>query len=161
MKFTEIRIFVPGLPQPGGSKRAFYIKKLGRAIITDANSKAKPWKTAVSFVAADRYRGEPTREAISVDFTFYLPRPKSHYGSGKNARSIKASAPEFPCGKPDTTKLIRSTEDALTGILWVDDSQIVDQFGRKRYSDRMGAEIIVRRMAQAQFPQSPQLALPM
>jgi Holliday junction resolvase RusA-like endonuclease len=36
---------------------------------------------------------------------------------------------------PDLTKLMRSTEDALTGILWVDDARITDQHARKRYCE--------------------------
>jgi Holliday junction resolvase RusA-like endonuclease len=145
--FAEaIQFFVPGLPQPGGSKRAFYIAKLGRAIVTDANSKAKDWKRTVSTFVSANFKCDPTRSPLSVEFTFHMPRPKGHFGSGKNSMIIKPTAPAFPTTKPDTTKLIRSTEDALTGIVWVDDSQIVEQIGRKVYSDRVGAMITVKLM---------------
>jgi Holliday junction resolvase RusA-like endonuclease len=48
--------------------------------------------------------------------------------------------------RPDATKLWRPTEDALTGIVWRDDSQIIRQLVRKRYcgpGEVPGAEVLV------------------
>ena len=42
--------------------------------------------------------------------------------------------------KPDTDKLIRSILDALTGIVWTDDSQVVEILARKQFGTP-GAEI--------------------
>jgi Holliday junction resolvase RusA-like endonuclease len=39
----------------------------------------------------------------------------------------------YPTNPPDATKLLRSTEDALTGIVWKDDKLIVDQLVSKNY----------------------------
>jgi Holliday junction resolvase RusA-like endonuclease len=50
---------------------------------------------------------------------------------------------------PDTTKLVRSTEDALKGICWRDDSQVVYQVASKEYAARggiPGADIKIERM---------------
>jgi Holliday junction resolvase RusA-like endonuclease len=62
---------------------------------------------------------------------FRMPRPKAHY---KASGEIKADAPWFPIVRPDLTKLLRSTEDAMTGIVWHDDSQIVEQNIHRTYS---------------------------
>ena len=35
--------------------------------------------------------------------------------------------------RPDLSKLIRATEDALTGIIYADDAQIVDIHAKKEY----------------------------
>ena len=51
---TELRFTVLGRPQQKGSKRAQIVK--GRAIILDANAKARPWAARVSAAARDATR---------------------------------------------------------------------------------------------------------
>ncbi len=84
-----------------------------------------------------------------MTFWFFVTRPREHYGSGKNANILKPSAPSHPTGRPDVTKLIRSTEDALTGIVWRDDAQIVEQIGHKGYAQKPGCHIFVRELEPA------------
>jgi Holliday junction resolvase RusA-like endonuclease len=48
---------------------------------------------------------------------------------------LRDDAPKTKASKPDLTKLIRSTEDALTGIAWNDDASVVHQVARKLYCD--------------------------
>jgi Holliday junction resolvase RusA-like endonuclease len=140
---AEIDIWVPGVPQPGGSKRGFYNPKLGRAQVVDANdAKVKPWRACVSQAAADAVSAV-LEGPLRVRFDFVYTRPKGHYGSGKNAGILKRNAPPFPAVKPDTTKLVRPAEDALKGILWKDDSQIVTQAATKRYGEQAGCRIRV------------------
>lgn len=141
---TLLCIFVPGVPQPGGSKRGFFIKKINRVVITDANKKAAGWKQLVTLHASSEYKDEPYTGPLSVTITFQLLRPKGHYGSGSKSNILKASSPKHPTSKPDATKLVRSTEDALTGVVWKDDAQIVHQEVRKIYAERSGAAIVVR-----------------
>lgn len=139
--------FVPGIPRSGGSKRAFVNPKTGRPIITEASNKAnKEWRSSVVHFAYNEYHGPLLDEPLRVTFEFHLVRPKGHFGTGRNAGVRKASAPPFPAGQPDATKLVRSTEDACTGILWKDDARIVEQIARKVYSERPGCRIIVERM---------------
>jgi Holliday junction resolvase RusA-like endonuclease len=142
-----IRFFVPGIPKPGGSKRAFYIKKLGRAIVTDACKDSKTWRQTVAVFAKQAYSGEPLRGPLCVTFLFTMPRPKGHYRSGAHANELRASAPTWHTNKPDLTKLIRSTEDACTGILWADDASIASQVPTKRYGERPGVLIVVEPLA--------------
>ena len=137
-----ISFWVPGIPQPGGSKKGFYSAKLGRVIITEDAKHNKTWRASVVQCAAEVAK-EILEGPLKVRFEFYFVRPKGHYGSGKNVGVRKSSAPAFPAGRPDTTKLIRSTEDALKGVLWRDDSQIVTQYGSKRYAPQAGAMIHV------------------
>lgn len=139
---AEFRVY--GDPKPGGSKRAFVNRKTGRAVIVDACKKNKQWRDSVATAAVEAYQGEPLTGPIKLAIIFYRARPKSHYGTGRNAGVCKATAPEFPTTRPDATKLLRSTEDALTGILWRDDSQIVQQRVWKQYSPRPGALIALQ-----------------
>jgi crossover junction endodeoxyribonuclease RusA len=78
-----------------------------------------------------------------VDFQFRMPRPKSHFRTGKHAGEIRSDAPLLHITKPDTTKLVRAAEDGATGILWADDSQICLQSASKLYSDRPGCQITI------------------
>jgi Holliday junction resolvase RusA-like endonuclease len=71
-----------------------------------------------------------------------VERPKAHYGSGRNADKLKDSAPAFPLGKPDVDKLSRGVMDALTGIIFRDDSCVVTKRASKRYG-RPGVAIEV------------------
>ena len=61
-----------------------------------------------------------------------MPRPKSHFRANG---LLKPTAPLYHTSKPDLTKLMRSTEDALTGICWTDDSSIARQSPLKLYSN--------------------------
>ena len=134
-----IDFWVPGIPQPGGSKKGFYNPKLGFTKIVDTNeAKVKPWRATVSQAAIDS--GAALLDGpLRVRFDFVFPRPKGHFGK----RGLKVNAPPFHSVRPDATKLIRSTEDALKGILWRDDSQIVTQAATKRYGEQAGCRIRV------------------
>ena len=138
-----VSFFVPGLPAPGGSKKAFYNKHLGRAIIVDDCKRNASWKNTVKVFAVQAFDGAPLSGPLELTIEFRMPRPKGHYRTGRNANMLRDSAPAYPTTKPDATKLIRSTEDALTGILWGDDAQVVVQHGSKVYAQTPGAMIVV------------------
>lgn len=139
-----IRIEVFGKPATAGSKRAqaIYRKgpdgkpvpvvKDGRVLVTvrDDNERSGDWKATVAQCAAEQYLGPVLDRPLRLDVTFYLPRPQGHYGTGRNADVLKPSAPLFHTTKPDVLKLTRAIEDALTGVVYRDDSLIHD--GRQR-----------------------------
>lgn len=141
-----ITFFVPGVPRPGGSKKAFFNKTLGRSIIVDDCAKNKDWRNSVKYACYDAYKGPQLTGPLNLSITFLMPRPKGHYGSGKNAGVLKANAPIWHTSKPDRTKLTRSTEDAIkdSGIV-SDDSIFCDGRIQKRYTEdgRCGAEITI------------------
>lgn len=139
-----LRFTVLGEPQPAGSKRAFVNPKTGRAVITDDNRKAKPWQAEVRAAAGQVYGGELLRGPITLTLVFYRQRPKSHYRTGRNAHLVRDSAPSAPITRPDTTKLIRGVEDALTGVIWADDAQVTDQRAIKRYGEPARCEVEIR-----------------
>jgi len=152
----SISFFVAGTPAPGGSKRAFVLRRKGGAIVTRPNGspivnvtdaageKNKIWRSSVALFGSVAMGGRsPMLEPLAVQVTFYVKRPAGHFGTGRNAGVLKESAPAFPAGTPDLLKLMRSTEDALTGIVWKDDAQIVDEVLHKRYGEKTGAQIVV------------------
>ena len=163
MTTTELRafttFFVPGTPAPAGSKNAIpifnrhtgqYVRAAnGRPVVAvvDAAKKSRPWKTLISAMAADVWNQPPLDEPIELALTFTMPRPKGHFGSRKGEPVLKESAPTWHTSAPDTTKLVRAVEDALNGVVWKDDSRVVKQSAEKRYGDRPGVLIEIRRIA--------------
>ena len=143
----SIKLVIKGHAEPGGSKTAIPLKNKstgkwltaqgGRPIVNvvDDNPKVKGWRKSVATQAAWQYTGELLDAPLIVVMTFYLHRWKNHYGTGANARVLKPSAPMYPSGDhPDSLKLARGTEDALSGIVYVDDSRTVDLLARRRYA---------------------------
>lgn len=132
----KIELFVPGIARPGGSKTAYRNKYTGKVVIVPASKKTKPWMDTVRWIAdIECKRMCLWTEPLLLTLVFYRPRPKGHFGTGRNASRLKDSAPAYPTTMPDLTKLIRATEDGLTGVIWKDDSQVVAQQTFKLYAD--------------------------
>jgi Holliday junction resolvase RusA-like endonuclease len=53
-------------------------------------------------------------DPCEVAITFHHPRPAAHYGTGRNAGTLKPSAPTWKGTAPDIDKLTRAVLDALT-----------------------------------------------
>lgn len=85
---------------------------------------------------------KPVEGPVRILLRFYLPRPKSHYGTGKNAGKLKTKAPLYPVVTPDWDRLALFVCDCLKGIGYVDDKQIVDSVVTKRYTDNVGSTVI-------------------
>lgn len=141
-------MFVMGTPAPQGSKR-----HVGRGVMVESSKKVGPWREAV---VAECQRagiaGLMLRDPVAVDVAFHLSRPKGHYGTGRNASTVKPTAPTRPGGKPDLDKLVRSTLDALAQAgVFADDALVVTVNAEKRWCDEAspvpGAWVQVRSAA--------------
>ena len=116
---------------PQGSKR-----HLGNGVLVESSKRVKPFRTDLQGVAIE---ATPVDWDLGLEYhlkvDFHFLRPKSHLTS-KGA--LTKAAPLFPTGRQigDTDKLIRSVCDALTGITWYDDSQVVDITAKKRFFER-------------------------
>ncbi len=146
---------VLGRPQPAGSKKAFAVRRggelTGRVAVVDDAKHSRSWKHDVAVVARQAVAGAPVLEGpLDLDVVFVVARPKGHYGTGRNLRQIRASAPALPTVKPDVTKLLRAVEDALTGVIYRDDAQIVKQHAEKHYGWPERAEVTIRPLTREQ-----------
>jgi len=143
-----ISFSVLGIAQTAGSKRAFPFKRkdgrLGVAV-SDANPRSKDWKASVAWAAREAVGlgFVPLRCPLEVEFTFHRTRPQAHK-VGKAGPNKGWREHPFPNGRPDVLKLARACEDALTGVVWHDDSQIVTETLRKRWGDAPRVEIVVK-----------------
>jgi Holliday junction resolvase RusA-like endonuclease len=130
-----VTFFVPGRPQTAGSKVQLPIRNgqgdvVARRIVESGDRDAKAaWRADLRLAAMDALpEGWDTSAAMRVTFVFQRQRPKGHFGTGRNAGRVKDScAGLYPVARPDLVKLARAAEDALTGIVWDDDAQIVHE----------------------------------
>lgn len=140
-----------GKPQPGGSKKGFAVKGKHtgkwRAVVVDDNEKSADWKGDVKSQTRKQlppgFRQFVKDTPVCVVVYFNVLRPKFHF---KKNGELKPNTPKHPTKKPDGTKFWRSTEDALTGIIWEDDAQVVSQLVHKRFSDTQGADIYIEEL---------------
>lgn len=94
----------------------------------ESSKNVKPWREAVKWAAREVMSQKPLACSLTMDgpveavMVFTMPRPKS---AKKGARADK---------RPDLSKLVRSTEDALTDAgVWQDDARVVTCWARKVY----------------------------
>ncbi|UGU31384.1 RusA family crossover junction endodeoxyribonuclease [Mycolicibacterium smegmatis] len=134
---TIAEFFVPGKPAPQGSKR-----HVGRGILVESSREVGPWRERIALAAhaamSQAGLGHPIdKRALAVDLGFVMPRPAS---------TPKRSTPPA-IRRPDSDKLARAVLDALTHIVFTDDSAVVDLRARKRLAERdeiPGVHISVR-----------------
>jgi len=127
---NSLTFVVHSAAAPQGSKR-----HLGNGVMVESSKRVKPFRQDVRFTALDTVANDWDRSgamALTVDFHFV--RPKSHLTSKGN---LTKSAPLFPTSRTvgDIEKLVRAVNDALSGIAFDDDSQVVELHTRKLYSD--------------------------
>ena len=100
-------------------------------------------KADFRIVAQQQAPPEPISDPMLVKIGVYFPRPKSHYGTGRNSDKLKPSAPAFHTKKPDSDNCAKFVFDALNGIFWTDDSYICGLDIMKHYSTRPRTEVQV------------------
>ncbi|NLX98433.1 MAG: RusA family crossover junction endodeoxyribonuclease [Rhodopirellula sp.] len=148
----EFEIF--GRPATQGSKRAQVIRREGGVPVTDTRGnpvvvvrehspKTAVWRQQVSAAARQAYAGELLTGPVILRLEFVRPRPAGHFGSGRNAQTLKASAPTWPTSKPDTIKLARAVEDALSGVIWRDDAQVCQHELVKSYGTFFCVKVVI------------------
>jgi len=113
---------VEGKPIQQGSMRAF-----NNRIVHNKSADLMAWRSLVAQEAA-KAGCTPIEGAITITLKFRYERPKS----------VSRQQPTVP---PDLDKQIRSILDALTGVAYVDDSQVVSIYATKEYGLPAGVSI--------------------
>ena len=124
--------------KPLSQKRHKARRAGNRIFIYDPSSKDKIdfKKECLGFVPK-----HPLEGAISVSMVFTMPRPKSHYRTGKFAHILKDDAPSLHVNKPDIDNIIKFYLDAMTGNFWKDDCTICTIEASKVYDKEGVVEI--------------------
>ena len=127
---TEVlHVHVFGLPVAQGRPRAFKMK--GHIRMYDPDT-SKDWKRTVLAQALEHKPPAPVEGPLAMTLSFELLRPKS-----------APKRVQYPTHKPDLSNLLKAIEDALTGVVYRDDSQIVSLTVTKRFGLAPGVEVRV------------------
>lgn len=105
--------------------------------------KVSKFKKQLHLLACSQYKGEPLEGALSVKIKFYRHVQKS---ISKKERVKRLSGAHRPIVKPDLDNYIKSTLDALNGVIWADDNEIVELQAHKFYSDNPRIELTVHEL---------------
>lgn len=125
----ELEVF--GRPTPQGSK------KLVRGRMIEAQSASlKKWRKAIE-IACQPYKEQNIYLGpVRLEVDFFLERPKS----------VSFRSRPFPIVPPDLDKLVRAVGDGIgqSGLIYGDDSQIIEISARKFYADEREIGAIIR-----------------
>jgi Holliday junction resolvase RusA-like endonuclease len=114
-----LKLFIKGTPI--AKTRPVFSTKDGKLRTYD---KQGTEKTSYKRILKSQYKSALLTYPICLTLLFLMPRPKSHYGTGRNAGILKSSAPAFPITGKDFDNLEKFVCDAMTGIIYEDDKQI-------------------------------------
>lgn len=146
---SYITLSIPGKPRTKGSFIPIRMGNKG-TFLKDSDKHLAEWTNLIKFAWTDwceLHIGEgethdgsppaPSTEPFELCVLCEFARPKSHFRTGKHAGDLKSSAPEANDMRriPDCDKVLRAVMDALQGLCWKNDSQVVKASLRKRWGD--------------------------
>ena len=117
--FAPFTVRVYGTPK--GQPRARAFARNGIVRMYDPAT-AEGWKGQIAEAMRPHIPATPYDGPIRLDITFIMPRPKSHFRTGKNAGALRDDAPIWFTGKFDIDNGYKAVLDSLTQMgLWKDD----------------------------------------
>lgn len=138
-----ISFFIPGQPVGKGRPIAGFKFAKGGVKLPSLRTPAKTvnYEGLVAHAASLAMAGRALLEGpVDVDITIACQIPAS-WSQKKQRQAIAGRV--FPCTKPDVDNVVKIVFDALNGVLWKDDVQVVDLALRKRYSASPGVRVDV------------------
>lgn len=134
-----VNFVVDGVPVGKGRPR---FAKRGNFVQTYTPQKTKDYESLVVEAASLAMgKAEPLTTPIAIYLYIRFPIPVSY--SKKRTRDCIEGL-ERPTKKPDWDNIAKAITDALNGIVYVDDCQIVDAHIRKVYSHTPGVDVLVK-----------------
>ena len=143
-----LKFIIPG--EPNGQGRPRFTTINGHAKAYDPE-KSRNYKAFVKYVAIDAVRKigwECTDKPIRMTIIASCSIPKS---ATKKFRQQALAGLERPTKKPDVDNIYKGIADALTGIAYKDDKQIVSAEIYKNYAETAQVEVWVYDHATNEF----------
>jgi len=131
-----MKITIPG--KPIAKKRPRFARR-GKFVMTYNDQETEEGRFLLE--VKQQWKEKPIEGNITLRVAFIMPRPKSHYGTGKNSGAPKPSAPTYHTQKPDLDNLVKFVKDCLNGVCWRDDSQVVSLIASKSWGPEGLTEI--------------------
>jgi len=144
-----ITFSVPGHPTALARHRR--VKTKDGRMFNHPDPKSAQYLALIRQFAQQAMNGRPQiTGAVILTTAFYFNRPNSHFGTGRNAGNLKLLYINArPTGRSDLDNLVKGISDGCNGIVYRDDSQIVEygyRTGKYYINDRHpseGAEVTV------------------
>ena len=115
--------------------------RFARGFVYDPSSKDK--KIAIQQIK-EQFTGEPYTDALKIRFVFHIKRPKAHFRTGKYSNELKKTAPVYHTKRPDVDNFVKFYMDCMNKVVYLDDSQVIEIYAKKEYSDKESyTEIII------------------
>lgn len=138
MSTNTITIIVPGEARGKGRPR---FAKRGNFVKTYTDDKTLSYENLVAYAGAQAMAGRaPLSCPVSVNLSVTTVPPASW---SKKKQHLALLGGVFPATKPDADNIQKIIYDALNGIVWLDDKQIVTVIYKKRYSEFPGVVLDV------------------
>ena len=131
-EITCIKITVPGRPVPKARARTVRLK--GGRSVSFTPDKTAAWELKIQAAAMEVRPEKLWDEPLRMTTEYILQRPKS-----------KPKRVQHPATKPDLDNLDKSVKDALEGLIYTNDSRIVESRYCKRYGEPERVEITISR----------------
>lgn len=131
-----MRFTIPGEPCAKGRPR---FSRQGPFVRTYTPAKTANYENLV-VLEYQNAGGRMHEGMISMTVRTFFPIPKS---ASKKLRGQMLSGAVRPTKKPDGSNVLKAVEDALNGIAYRDDSQIVTSHIEKWYSDEPHTDVII------------------
>lgn len=141
-----MKFFVAAIPGvKGNSKRV--VKKGGRPSLIGDPLARKRERELVALLAEFR-PSAPLDGPLRLDVTFVMPIPSS-FPKWKRAAALAGDV--YPTRRPDRGNILKLVEDAMEGVFYRDDAQIVRGEVRKAYGDAPGYLIELEQLHETTF----------
>lgn len=140
----DVRFVVPGAPRPWQRAGERIAKsRSGKQFIHHYVTKeTETQESAMRLFASQAMQGRPPLEGpLDFQLAVFLAVPPS-WSIKKQEAALRGEL--YPTGRPDLDNFAK-LKDALKGIVWIDDSQVTDEHGWKRYSAEPRLVVEVRR----------------
>ena len=135
MSLTSVNFTVNGEPVPQSRPR---FTKQGHSFKAP---KSREYENKVRDVARlVMQKNSPMRGQLRITVDFFMTIPK---GMPKWVVPLATGKMVRPTKKPDTSNLLKAVEDGMNGIVYIDDSQVVEVVANKFYSNHPRADISI------------------
>jgi Holliday junction resolvase RusA-like endonuclease len=126
---------------PVGKQRARYARR-GNFVQTYTPDKTRNYEALIKEAATEAMgSSEPLETPVNLYLYIRAPIPQS-YSKKKVADCLNGI--EKPIKKPDASNVLKSVEDAMNGVVYRDDCQIVNFHVTKVYSSQSGIDVCVK-----------------
>ena len=138
----QIHFQVEGDPKGKGRPR---FSRVGNFTKVYTDKQTLTYEAMIATFAKQAMGGtELLKTPVSVFLYVRLPVPQSY---SKKRRDACLSGLEKPCKKPDIDNIAKTYLDAMNGVIFVDDTQVIDLHVKKLYSVVAGVDVMVMEAA--------------